>query len=44
MKARAFAKSNFQNGGDSLPGIEANPQVCPTILEITFGNNSNMIL
>src|SRR5215469_4921925 len=37
----AFAKSNFRNGGDSLRGIEANRQVCPTISEITFGKCSN---
>jgi hypothetical protein len=25
--------------GDALPGVAANPQVCPTISEITFGNS-----
>src|SRR5215472_12045459 len=35
---RPVAKSNFRNGGDSLPGIEANRQVCPTISEITLAN------
>jgi len=39
-----FAKSNFRNAGDSLRGIVANPQVCPTISEITFGNLSSLIL
>jgi hypothetical protein len=32
---RAIAKSNFRNGGDALPGVEANQQVCPTLSEIT---------
>jgi len=41
---RLFAKSNFQNGGDSLRGIEANRQVCPTILEITFGKHHSQRL
>ena len=36
-----IAKSNFRNGGDSLRGIEANRQVCPTISEITFGKQSS---
>jgi len=31
------AESNFRNDGDSLRGIAANPQVYPTISEITFG-------
>ena len=35
---RSVAKTNFRNGGDSLPGIVANRQVCPTISEISFGN------
>jgi hypothetical protein len=34
-----LAKSNFQTGGDSLRGIEANPQVCSTISEIAFGKD-----
>ncbi len=38
-----LAKSNFRNGGDALPGIEANPQVCPTISEITFGKQSKVV-
>jgi len=47
MGFKLVAKSNFQKGGDSPPGIEANPhppsrrygatRVRPTILEITFG-------
>src|SRR5215469_1639095 len=40
-KIRLIAKSSFRNGGDSLPGIEANRQVCPTISETAFGKCSN---
>jgi len=32
------AQSDFQNDGDSLRRIVANPQACPTILEITFND------
>ena len=37
LSSTAIAKSNFRTSGDSLPGIEANRQVCPTSSEITFG-------
>jgi hypothetical protein len=35
------AKSNFQKGGESLRRFRANPQVCSTFLEITFGIHSS---
>jgi hypothetical protein len=35
--ARVIAKSHFRNGGRRLLGA-ANRQVCPTISEMTFGN------
>jgi hypothetical protein len=31
-------QSNFQKGGDSLRGIQANRQVCAAFSEIAFGN------
>jgi len=30
--------------GDALPGVAANRQVCPTFLEIAFGNHSKPTL
>jgi hypothetical protein len=41
MRAIVIANSNFQMVGDALPGGAANRQVCPTILEIAFGNRSS---
>gem|GEM_PF-5566076 len=42
--ARVIAKSHFRNGGRALLGAAANRQVCPTISEMTFGNQSITLL
>jgi hypothetical protein len=38
LRFRSLAKSHFRKGGESLRGFVANPQVCPTFAEMTFGN------
>jgi prepilin-type N-terminal cleavage/methylation domain-containing protein len=43
MKHKLFLKRNFRKGGESLPGFEANPQVCPTFSEISFEKRSGRL-
>jgi len=43
IQSPMLAKSNFQKGGDSLPGIVANPQAGSTHAKITFGEHSKII-
>jgi hypothetical protein len=39
-----FLKNNFRKGGDALPGVAANPYVCPTFSENSFAKNSLLVV